>query len=102
MNDKSMHELRDHYDTQSTASEMDTGRWETDVQADPMVTTSLRLPKSLLDWVRDQADSQQIKPTALIRHWIEERRMTDDPSDDVATRLKRLEDVVFAQRQQTD
>ena len=102
MDNKTMHELRDHYDTQSTAADMDNGNWETDVQADPMVTTSLRLPKSLLDWVRDQADSQRIKPTALIRRWLEERRTTDDPSDDVATRLKRLEDVVFAQRQQAD
>ncbi len=102
MDDKAMRELREHYDSQSTASEMETGTWETDVQADPMITTSLRLPKSLLDWVRDQADSQQLKPTALIRRWIEERRAAGAPSDDVSARLKRLEDVVFAQRRQAD
>jgi len=102
MDNKAMRELRDHYDTQSTASEMVNGTWESEVQADPMVTTSLRLPKSLLDWVREQADSQQTKPTTLIRHWIEERRANGGPSDDVTARLKRLEDVVFAQRQQAD
>lgn len=101
MDDKTMHELRAHYDTQNTASEMDDGTWETEVQADPMVTTSPRLPKSLLDWVREQADSQQQKPTALIRRWIEERRANGDPPDDVTARLKRLEDAVFAQRRQT-
>jgi hypothetical protein len=48
--------------------------WETDIDSDPMITTSLRLPKSLLDWVRDQAEDEDLKPTALIRRWIEQRR----------------------------
>ncbi|HEY4008029.1 MAG TPA: hypothetical protein VGM60_23005 [Pseudonocardia sp.] len=102
MDNKTMLELRDHYDTQGTAPEMENGTWETEVQADPMGTTSLRLPKYLLDWVRAQAESEQVKPTALIRHWIEERRAIGNPPEDVTTRLKRLEDVVFAQRQQAD
>jgi hypothetical protein len=57
--------------------------WETDVEADPMVTTSLRLSKSVLGWVRQQAESERIRPTALIRRGIEEQRhgQTTDVSD---------------------
>lgn len=86
--------LREYYDNTSTADDMLTGgRWETDVDPDPMVTTSLRLPKSLLDWVREQAVEQRVKPTALIRRWIEDRRAGAD--DDVVGRLTRLEQAVF-------
>jgi hypothetical protein len=72
---------------------MEGGRWETEVDPDPMVTTSLRLPKSLLDWIRSQAAAEHVKPTALIRQWIEERRASGDQS--VAARLARLENHVF-------
>lgn len=88
-------ELREYYDNTSTASDMLTaGRWETDIDPDPMVTTSLRLPKSLLDWVRQQAADERVKPTALIRSWIEDRRTGAD-ADNVAIRLARLEHAVF-------
>ena len=68
--------LREHYDTTDTAEEIERseGTWETDVESDPMVTTSLRLPKSDLDWVREQASAAGVKPTALIRRWIGEHR----------------------------
>lgn len=66
--------LRRHYDTTDQALMVDRAVLETEVAADPMVTTSLRLPKSLLDWVRRQAEEQDLKPTALIRRWVEERR----------------------------
>ncbi len=92
MDREAMIEARNHYDTTSTAGEMDGGAWETDVDPDPMVTTSVRLPKSLLDWVREQADAGRVKPTALIRRWIEERREVDES---VAARLERLEHAVF-------
>lgn len=45
-----MKELREHCDSHDTSSGMDDGHWEVDAIDDPMVTTSLRLPKSLLDW----------------------------------------------------
>jgi hypothetical protein len=38
---------------------------------DPMITTSLRLPQSVLDHVRLLAAQHGMKPTALIRRWIE-------------------------------
>ena len=74
MDKQQIDELRDHYDNTDTSDQMDGGTWETDVDPNPMVTTSLRLPKDVLDWVREQAAEQHAKPTALIRQWIEQRR----------------------------
>jgi len=52
LNRKELTKMRAYYDAHSTADEMGNGTWEADVDPDPMVATSLRLPKSLLDWVR--------------------------------------------------
>lgn len=67
-------ELREHYDSHDVSAEMEQGHWETDVVDDPMITTSLRLPKSLLDWVREQAGAEHAKPSAWIRALIEKTR----------------------------
>ncbi len=90
-----LNEIRDHYDTTDTSAEMDEGVWETDVDADPMVTTSLRLPKSLLDWVRAQAATEQVRPTALIRRWIKQHRGREGEAGNVTARVARLERAVF-------
>ncbi|MFC5995877.1 hypothetical protein ACFQE5_16835 [Pseudonocardia hispaniensis] len=92
MNQMELAELRDHFDSTDLSGEIEQARWERDVDPDPMVTTSLRLPRSLLDWVREQADRERVKPTALIRRWIEDRR---SGGDDVVARLERLERAVF-------
>ena len=96
MDEQERARLRDHYDHADLTTDVKRARWETDVDPDPMVTTSLRLPKSLLDWVRQQAEAEQVKPTALIRRWIERQRT--EPDTDVNRRLERaverLEDVV--------
>lgn len=91
-------ELAEHAQTHDFSAEMGRGTWETDTEVDPMVTTSLRLPKSLLDWVRGQAASQHVRPSALIRQWVEQHRESgDEPGvEDVAARLERLEQAVFS------
>ncbi|BBG05832.1 MULTISPECIES: hypothetical protein [Pseudonocardia] len=86
--------LRQHYDHTDLSGSIDRARLDTDVDPNPMVTTSLRLPKDVLDWVREQADAQHAKPTALIRQWIEERR---SQTRDLEARLSRLEQAVFDQ-----
>ncbi|MDN5915042.1 MAG: hypothetical protein L0I76_08035 [Pseudonocardia sp.] len=104
MNKQKTDELRDHYDTTDTSDQMDGGTWETDVDPNPMVTTSLRLPKDVLDWVREQAAEQHTKPTALIRQWIEQRQaisrrphklVTGGRPAELEERLQRLEQAVF-------
>jgi hypothetical protein len=93
MDQDKLHNLRDYYDHDNSVGGED-GVWETDTEDDPMVTTSFRIRKSLLDWVRAQAESQDIKPTALIRRWIEDRHNHDDARS-VTSRLNALEAAVY-------
>ncbi|MGH9067836.1 MAG: hypothetical protein ACRD0J_10155 [Acidimicrobiales bacterium] len=90
-----------HADSHDFALEMDQGVWEDDTQPDPMVTTSLRLPKSLLDWVRERAADQHVRPSVLIRQWIEQRRDVGGGAgiEDLAVRVERLERAVFTDEQ---
>ena len=62
-----------------------------------MITTSVRLPKLLLDWVRRSAAAQHVRPSVLIRQWIEQHRDTAETAGagDLAGRVKRLERAVF-------
>lgn len=79
------------------AAEIKQGTWEEDTESDPMVTTSVRLPKSLLDWVRGQAASRHVRPSVLIRQWLEQQRDADTAggAEDLAARVARLEGAVF-------
>lgn len=90
-------EIADHAQAHDFSAEMEQGVWETDSDADPMVTTSLRLPKSLLDWVREQSATQHLRPSGLIRQWIEQRRDAGGAPviEELAARLERLEHRVF-------
>ena len=85
--------LAEYYDTHDTSDQLEQAELvDEPVEQDPMVSLSLRLPKSLLDWVRAQARAEHTKPTQLIRRWIEERRTTGEPS--LEERVRRLEDLV--------
>ncbi|MDR7301863.1 hypothetical protein [Haloactinomyces albus] len=98
-------EIAEYYDTHDTSAELRRAKPENDTESDPMVSTSLRLPKSLLDWVREQADAEHIRPTALIRRWLEQKRDSEQPgrkhpADDAASvdeRVRRLEEIVLGQ-----
>lgn len=100
MGDRKLDELREHFDSTDFAEVIESATWESDVDADPMIVTSVRLPRSLLGWVRQQAAAEQLKPTALIRRWIEDRRRAasgegvtadDDRVAQLADRVSRLE-----------
>ncbi len=82
------------------AAEMEQGTWEAGTDADPMITTSVRLPKSLLDWVRQRAAAQHVRPSVLIRQWIEQQRDEDGPeaAGDLLARVERLERAVFSDK----
>lgn len=90
-------EIAAHAQTHDFSTEMEQGMWETDTEVDPMVTTSLRLPKSLLDWVREESAAQHLRPSGLIRQWIEQRRDAGGAPgiEALAARLERLEHRVF-------
>lgn len=95
MNQEELAELRAHYDNTDVSDAIDRAVWDDEIDPDPMITTSLRLPKSLLDWVRAQAEAERIKPTALIRRWIEDKHA--GAIDPMAARLAKLEEAVFHQ-----
>jgi hypothetical protein len=86
------------------AAEMEQGTCgadtDADADADPMVTTSVRLAKSLLDWVRQHAAAQHVRPSVLIRQWIEQRRDEDrtESAADLLARVERLERAVFSDK----
>src|SRR5437879_13488752 len=70
---------------------MERCQWEKDVVDDTMVTTSLRLPKSLLDWVRDRAATEHITPSAWIRALVEQQR---EGHPDLEHRVSALEGLL--------
>lgn len=89
--------IAEYADTHDFAEEMESGTWESDTELDPMVTTSVRLPKSLLDWIRDHAARQHVRSSALIRQWLEQQRDADasGSTNDLEARVERLETAVF-------
>lgn len=115
MESRDLDALRDHYVNTDLSAAIESAVWETEVQPEPMIVTSIRLPKSLLDWVREQAAGEQLKPTALIRRWIEDRRGVSAgrpiPGEEntvagLAERVSRLEavalQIVAAEREVED
>lgn len=81
MDDKELRKLAEHYDTHDVVEELGEEGW-TRVEGTPrdkmMITTSLRLPKPIMDEVRRVADDQGVKPTALMRQWIEAALSSED------------------------
>lgn len=94
MNESKLEGIAAYAESHDFADEMQNGTWHDaeERDPDPMISTSLRLPKSLLDWVRAEAEESHVKHTALIRKWIEEKR---SGSSDIASRVARLEEAVF-------
>jgi hypothetical protein len=90
-------EIADYAEHHDFAAEVKQGSWEAGTDADPMITTSVRLPKSLLDWVRRSAAAQHVRPSVLIRQWIEQHRDATETEHtaDLAARVERLEHAVF-------
>lgn len=100
MDEKKLAELREHYDTTELSGDIATAEWDSETASDPMVVTSLRLPKSLLDWVRAQAEVERVRPTAWIRRLIEDARQAGEGDSEVtlvslAARVERLESVML-------
>jgi hypothetical protein len=80
MKDRELQTLADYYDATDTSAEMADAEWDDETAENPMITTSLRLPKNVLDQIRATAAAEGVKPTALMRRWIEERLSGRQPS----------------------
>ncbi len=92
-------ELAEYYDKADLSGDIEHAAWDTETDSDPMVVTSLRLPKSLLDWIRAEAAAHRTRPTSLIRRWLDERRTEQDGDHTslaaLAERVERLESVTL-------
>ncbi len=88
--------LASHYDTHDTTAELASATRDEDVTVEPMVTTSLRLPRSVMQDVRDEARRAGVRPTALMRGWIEERARAATQAQGVAGAPRNVPSVLFA------
>ncbi|GAA1070776.1 hypothetical protein [Nocardiopsis composta] len=65
--------LAERFETEDQSAAIERAERDDSAPAEPMVVTSLRLPKPVMDAVRDQAAERGVKPTQLMREWVEER-----------------------------
>ena len=64
-------ELATYYDEAETSQDLERAQRDDSVVAEPMVTTSLRLPRSTINDLRHHAEERGVRPTQLIREWVE-------------------------------
>ncbi|MGQ0626001.1 MAG: hypothetical protein ACT4PP_15315 [Sporichthyaceae bacterium] len=73
MDKKKLTELREHYDNNEVAENCADATLETQQADEILVSTSIRLPQSLVNQVREQAAALGIPATTLMRQWVIER-----------------------------
>ncbi len=64
-------ELATYYDEADTSQDLERAQRDDSVVAEPMVTTSLRLPRSTINDLRRHAEERGVRPTQLVREWVE-------------------------------
>ncbi|MGH3321425.1 MAG: CopG family antitoxin [Streptosporangiaceae bacterium] len=84
LTDPQIKELADYYDTHELVEEIERAERDDTVTAEPMVVTSLRLPKPVMDALRDAARARGVGTTQLMREWLEERLAREVAGGDVA------------------
>lgn len=90
--------LAEYYATHDTAEELDAdvdGVWV----EPPMVTTSLRLPKPLMDALKAEAGELHIRHTALMRKVLAAHVAGEAPRPaEIIDRLDRIERILSSER----
>lgn len=76
MDQNKIDRLRDYYDTTDVAEHFADATVQTDTATEVLVSSSIRLPQSLMNQVRAQAAELGIPATTLMRQWIIERATT--------------------------
>jgi hypothetical protein len=76
MNPDKINELRDYYDNTDVAAHFTDATPDTRTTTEVFVSTSIRLPQTLVNQVRDQAATLGIPATALMRQWVTEKAIT--------------------------
>lgn len=66
-------ELRAYYDQTSLPESVDRATLDDRTTDEVMVSTSIRLPRSLMARVRERAEAAGVPATALMRQWVLDR-----------------------------
>lgn len=85
MDKEQLEELRDYYDSTDTAEMVERAQPDdrTIGPDEVMVSTSIRLPRSLMSRVRERAAQAGVPATTLIRQWVIDR--LEGADDDVVS-----------------
>jgi predicted DNA binding CopG/RHH family protein len=73
MNGDKLEELRNYYDQTSLPESVERAQRDDRVTDEVMVSTSIRLPRSLMQQVRERAAAAGIPATTLMRQWVIDR-----------------------------
>jgi len=92
MNPNQLHDLAEYYDTTDLTEHIEQATWEEpEPVTEPMVTYALRLPKPVIDQIRDAADTRGVKVSALMREWLQERLILEtEPGEDATVPVSAL------------
>lgn len=96
VDEKRLERLAEYYDARDISEEIEKAELEQHAPVDDvMIVSSIRLPKPLMDRVREAALEEGVKPTALMRRWIEEGLTRGERSADQGTeQLDRLSELM--------
>jgi predicted DNA-binding protein len=72
-----INELREYYDNTDVSDSIRHAVRENEIAEEVMVSTSIRLPRSLMERLREQAAIVGVPATTLMRTWVLERLNTD-------------------------
>ncbi len=85
--EQELERLAEHYSVTDAAEEIASGE---NVTPEPMVTTSLRIPRAVVEELRREASEREMRYTALLRE-IAERHVTLRSKEPAEATLERLE-----------
>lgn len=95
MNRGELEELREYYDNTSLPESVARARYEDETSDEIMVSTSIRLPRSLMRQVRERAAAAGVPATTLMRQWVTDQLSAS--SEDAVVSVADLERLI-AQR----
>ncbi|MGQ0778535.1 MAG: CopG family antitoxin [Pseudonocardiales bacterium] len=92
MDAQQLHDLAEYYDSTDLTGHIEQATWEEpEPVTEPMVTYALRLPKPIIDQIRDAADARGVKVSALMREWLQERLILEtEPGEDATIPVSAL------------
>lgn len=90
MNHNDLEQTAAFYDTHDTSADLERAEFDDSVVAEPMITTSLRVPKPVMDGIRAAAEARGMRATVLMREWIEERLARESESAEQVVPLSAL------------